>query len=76
MNILFAFDCAHIWHPFTSITRLEPSYEVDSAQDVELRLGDGRTLVDGRQRGLQQYIIKEGEILNVTNLITFVVSEL
>ncbi|AUT94417.1 adenosylmethionine--8-amino-7-oxononanoate transaminase [Citrobacter europaeus] len=47
MNNDMAFDRAHIWHPYTSMTHPQPCYEVESASGVELRLKDGRILVDG-----------------------------
>ncbi|WMC09203.1 adenosylmethionine--8-amino-7-oxononanoate transaminase [Oceanimonas pelagia] len=41
------FDLHHLWHPYTSLTRPLPCYEVDSASGVHLQLKDGRRLVDG-----------------------------
>lgn len=41
------FDRQHIWHPYTSATNPLPCYEVTSASGVELRLADGRQLIDG-----------------------------
>ncbi len=41
------FDQRHIWHPYTSMTQPLPCYPVDSANGVELRLTDGRRLIDG-----------------------------
>ena len=41
------FDRDHIWHPYTSLTRPLPTYEVVSAAGVHLQLADGRRLVDG-----------------------------
>ncbi|MEJ6522174.1 adenosylmethionine--8-amino-7-oxononanoate transaminase [Shewanella bicestrii] len=47
-NLLdFDFDSAHIWHPYTSMTRALPVYGVHSAQGCELELVDGRKLIDG-----------------------------
>lgn len=42
-----AFDQAHIWHPYTSLTNPLPTYPVQSAQGVTLRLSNGTELVDG-----------------------------
>lgn len=41
------FDRLHIWHPYTSLTRPLPCYEVASAEGVHLTLSDGRALIDG-----------------------------
>ncbi len=41
------FDLHHLWHPYTSLTRPLPCYEVASASGVHLQLKDGRRLVDG-----------------------------
>lgn len=41
------FDRIHLWHPYTSTTDPLPTYLVDSAQGVRLRLADGRELIDG-----------------------------
>jgi adenosylmethionine-8-amino-7-oxononanoate aminotransferase len=42
-----AFDAAHIWHPYTSMTEPVPCYPVVRAKGAEITLADGRTLVDG-----------------------------
>jgi len=42
-----AFDRAHIWHPYTSMTAPDPVYPVVSANGVMLKLADGRELIDG-----------------------------
>ncbi len=42
-----AFDRHHIWHPYTSMTSPLPCYPVVGADGNELRLDDGRRLVDG-----------------------------
>jgi len=44
---LLAFDAAHIWHPYTSMTNPPPVLPVASAQGVELTLMDGTRLIDG-----------------------------
>ena len=41
------FDRQHMWHPYTSLTRPLPCYEVASAKGVHLQLSDGRRLIDG-----------------------------
>jgi len=42
-----AFDRNHVWHPYTSLTRPLPVYEVVRADAEFLELADGRRLVDG-----------------------------
>ncbi len=42
-----AFDAAHIWHPYTSLTHPLPVYAVESAEGCLLKLSDGRVLIDG-----------------------------
>ena len=42
-----AFDAAHVWHPYTSLVSPLPVYGVESAVGCELRLSDGRVLIDG-----------------------------
>ncbi|WP_108649986.1 adenosylmethionine--8-amino-7-oxononanoate transaminase [Dongshaea marina] len=41
------FDSEHIWHPYTSLSKPLPCYEVESANGVYLNLEDGRSLIDG-----------------------------
>ncbi|GHA17721.1 adenosylmethionine--8-amino-7-oxononanoate transaminase [Oceanisphaera arctica] len=41
------FDLHHLWHPYTSLTRPLPCYQVERADGVYLQLADGRKLVDG-----------------------------
>ncbi|MFN2308846.1 MAG: adenosylmethionine--8-amino-7-oxononanoate transaminase [Gammaproteobacteria bacterium] len=42
-----AFDQAHVWHPYSSMTAPITAYPVESAHGVRLRLEDGRELIDG-----------------------------
>jgi len=42
-----AFDREHIWHPYSAMHSDSPVYHVDSATGVNLRLADGRNLIDG-----------------------------
>ena len=41
------FDRYHVWHPYTSLTKPLPTYEVVGASGVRLELADGRQLIDG-----------------------------
>ena len=41
------FDRNHIWHPYTSMAKPLPAYEVESADGVRIKLKDGRELIDG-----------------------------
>ncbi|MDX1266041.1 MAG: aminotransferase class III-fold pyridoxal phosphate-dependent enzyme, partial [Oceanisphaera sp.] len=41
------FDLHHLWHPYTSLTRPLPCYQVERADGVYLQLADGRRLIDG-----------------------------
>jgi adenosylmethionine-8-amino-7-oxononanoate aminotransferase len=41
------FDHDHIWHPYTSMTDPLPTYAVESASGVNIKLADGRQLIDG-----------------------------
>lgn len=42
-----AFERAHVWHPYSSMTRPVMAYPVRSAHGVRILLEDGRELIDG-----------------------------
>jgi adenosylmethionine-8-amino-7-oxononanoate aminotransferase len=42
-----AYDKQHLWHPYTSMTDPLPTYPVESAQGVRLKLANGVELIDG-----------------------------
>lgn len=47
-NILHdQWDREHLWHPYTSTIDPPPTYKVESARGVMLRLADGTELIDG-----------------------------
>ncbi len=43
---LQAYDSAHLWHPYSSMTRPARTHVVTGADGVRLRLADGRDVVD------------------------------
>lgn len=44
---LIDFDKNYVWHPYTSMSNPLPSYLVDSAQGVHIKLASGEKLIDG-----------------------------
>ncbi len=42
-----AFDKKHIWHPYTSMSNPLPSYMVESAEGVHLKLAGDKSIIDG-----------------------------
>lgn len=44
---LLAYDRAHVWHPYTSMTDPAPVRLVSAASGVRLHLADGRDVIDG-----------------------------
>jgi len=44
---LLAFDKAHIWHPYSSMTNPQAMQLVSKAEGVYLELADGKRLIDG-----------------------------
>lgn len=41
------FDKNHVWHPYTSMSSPLPSYLVESAEGVYIKLADDKQLIDG-----------------------------
>ena len=41
------YDKNHLWHPYTSMSDPLPTYPVESAHGVRIKLADGRELIDG-----------------------------
>jgi len=41
------YDIDHIWHPYTSMKSPSPTFPVESAEGVYIKLSDGRDLIDG-----------------------------
>jgi adenosylmethionine-8-amino-7-oxononanoate aminotransferase len=41
------FEHSHVWHPYAPLQGANPSYPVQSAHGVRLKLEDGRELIDG-----------------------------
>ncbi len=44
---LLEFDKKHVWHPYTSMSSPLPSYLVESAEGVYIKLTSGESLIDG-----------------------------
>ena len=44
---LIEVDRQHLWHPYTSATNPLPTYLVESAKGVRIKLSDGQELIDG-----------------------------
>ena len=43
---MLAFDCEHIWHPYSSVINPTPVFPVASANGNKIILEDGRILID------------------------------
>ncbi|MBK4775306.1 adenosylmethionine--8-amino-7-oxononanoate transaminase [Candidatus Pantoea edessiphila] len=43
----YNFDRQHIWHPYSSIKKPFPCYQVIKAKGCKLKLNNGKTLIDG-----------------------------
>ena len=46
MTIDLTFDQNHLWHPYTSTTKPDACYPVQSASGVRLQFADGREVID------------------------------
>ncbi|MFK5983982.1 MAG: adenosylmethionine--8-amino-7-oxononanoate transaminase [Pseudomonadota bacterium] len=46
-NTSHQYDIDHIWHPYTSMKTPSPTFQVESAQGVYLKLANGQQLIDG-----------------------------
>ncbi len=44
---LLAYDAAHVWHPYSSMSNPQAMLAVESAEGVYLKLADGTRLIDG-----------------------------
>ncbi len=44
---ILAYDAAHVWHPYSSMSNPQPILSVESADGVYLQLSDGTRLIDG-----------------------------
>ena len=47
MELFNQFDKDHLWHPYTGTLNPLPTYMVESAKGVVIRLADGTELIDG-----------------------------
>lgn len=46
-NQQLQFDAEHIWHPYTNLQNPTPTFGVESADGVYLKLSNGREVIDG-----------------------------
>ncbi|MCK5171404.1 MAG: adenosylmethionine--8-amino-7-oxononanoate transaminase [Bacteroidales bacterium] len=46
-KLMLEYDKNHIWHPYTSMTKPLPVQLVESANGYEIKLADGKKLIDG-----------------------------
>ncbi len=69
---LLNFDKKHIWHPYTSMSSPLPSYLVESAKGVHIKLASTEQLVDGMSSWWSVLHGYNNEILNqaVTNQVS------
>ncbi len=47
INNLAEFDKNHVWHPYASMKSPLPTYQIESADGVRLRMANGKELIDG-----------------------------